>query len=65
LLLTEEITLEGDFTKIIRCLDQANDKLGLIKISSLKFQREETSKTTALAVKVYFQMVKPDEHVEE
>jgi hypothetical protein len=60
-LLTEEITLEGDFIRILRCVDLADARLGMIKISSLKFEKEETYKSGALVLKVYFQMVTTDE----
>jgi len=58
LVLTEEITLDGDFVKILKCLDQADAKLEHVKISSLNFVREENQKSTTLLLKVYFQMIK-------
>jgi hypothetical protein len=59
LLLTEEITLEGEFSKIMRCMDEADRKLGLIKISSLRFERQQSvKKTESLLLKVHFQMIK-------
>jgi hypothetical protein len=58
LVLTEEITLDGDFVKIIKCLDEADAKLEHVKIASMNFVREENQKSTTLLLKVYFQMIK-------
>jgi hypothetical protein len=62
LLLTEEITLEGDFIKIMRCINDADEKLGLIKVASLKFERTQSQKSETLLLSVYFQMIKTIEN---
>ncbi len=56
-LITEEIVLGGSVVDVLRCLDQANKNLGLIKVSSLRFERVQKSKSEKLLTTVYFQMV--------
>lgn len=57
LILTQEITIEGSFLKIMRCIDEMDEKVGFIKIVSLKFEREDSPRSSAMLLKVYFQMI--------
>jgi hypothetical protein len=58
---TEEVTLEGDFLNLLRCVDDANAKLDLIKLSSAKFERDQSLSANALYVKLYFQAIKKED----
>ncbi|MBT1705598.1 hypothetical protein [Chryseosolibacter indicus] len=62
-LLTEEVVLEGDFVKIISCINEAESKMDFIKIASMKFEREQQSaKSETLLLKIYFQWIKEQEN---
>ena len=59
-LLTEEIILEGHFINLLKSVDLASKKLEHVKISSVKFERDNSPASKALFLKVYFQTVKSD-----
>lgn len=61
LMLSEEVILEGSFTNVLHCMDLADEKLGPVKITSLKFQRERSLKSNSLLLNVHFQIVKAND----
>jgi len=64
-ILTQRITLRGEFVNMLKCLNDVGIKLSSIKIASIQFRREERSKTVLLTATVYFQSVKPMEYEKE
>jgi hypothetical protein len=57
-IITQQVTLQGDFIQILRCLQDIQAKPTAIKISSLRFETEEINKIKILVAQVYFQGVK-------
>lgn len=59
--LTEEVTLEGGFVNTVRCLEEATRELKQVKLSSLKFERDQTPRSNALYTTAYFQTIRKNE----
>jgi hypothetical protein len=62
IVLTQRVTLQGDFVKILKSLQDIQTEMSTIKISSLKFEIEEVNKVQTLLAHIYFQGVK---HLQE
>lgn len=61
-ILTQRVTLLGEFVPLLKCLNEVSAKLPSIKITSIQFRREERDKVPVLIATVYFQSVKPLEY---
>ena len=54
----EQVTLEGDFTDLLRSLDDIKENLFPTKIASVRFNRVENNKQVKLLAHITFQSVK-------
>lgn len=52
---TQQVSLQGTFVPLMKCLNGLDDELGSVKITSLVFEKEVVDREALLRVQVFFQ----------